>query len=37
MPALCVGLGMWAGAVCGQESIDLECPAACSPRSPARR
>ena len=26
MPALCVGLGMWAGAVCGQESIDLECP-----------
>ena len=26
MPALCVGLGMWAGAACGQESIDLECP-----------
>ena len=26
MPALCVGLAMWAGAACGQESIDLECP-----------
>ena len=26
MRALCVGLGIWAGAAFGQESIDLECP-----------
>ena len=26
MPALCVGMAMWAGAAYGQESIDLECP-----------
>ena len=26
MPALCVGLGMWAGTAFAQESIDLECP-----------
>ena len=26
MPALCVGLGMWAGTALAQESIDLECP-----------
>ena len=26
MPAVCVGLGMWAGTALAQESIDLECP-----------
>ena len=26
MPALCLGMAMWAGAAHGQESIDLECP-----------